>query len=164
MTRRGRRLPRPVAETGETHDGIGRGERECGQRSASQPVELVRAECPSDALCDDSKMVSVVRCNIRKCALLHATEAMTHILSSATTSGCSSQIDYVLLQECSSWAGCHIQLGSSSLQVYGSKDNHTPIAVRDQARAILQEWGTSCQDLDRIICERLPPRLWIRCG
>lgn len=111
-------------------------------------VEPAQLESPTDApttlplplltKCPGSKMVSVVSCNIRKCALKHATEAIVHMISSATGSGCSSQFDYILLQECSSWAGSHIQLGSSSWQVYGNKDNHTAIAVRESAHASVQ--------------------------
>lgn len=89
------------------------------------------------------KMTRAISCNIRTCALQHAPEAIVHIRYPATSSGCSSHIGCIVLQECGAWAGCDIQLGSSSWQIYGKKDNHTAIAVRDSARPTVQDWGTS---------------------
>lgn len=68
---------------------------------------------------------------------------MHHILQSAAASGCSSSVEIALLQECYSWRGSTLQIGSCAWQVLGEVDNGTAICVRIGARTRLQDWGTA---------------------
>lgn len=106
----------------------------------SASADAQTPSCSSHAVV--APLAAAVSANLRRCSIVHATEAVTQVLQSVAHDQCEASVDVVLLQECPTWPSSPIQLGSSAWYIFGEAGNDTAIAVHGRLRGTVQRFGT----------------------
>lgn len=97
-----------------------------------------------------SPVSAVASANLRRCSVNNSSEALSHVLHSVAQDGCSTGVDIVLLQECSSWLGASVLVGNSEWYNFGEKGHIAAIAAHSRLRGSVLHYGSGQRYTDLV--------------